>query len=108
MQWFKRYFLVIILAVIFLLLQYELWFSHGGVIQNHRLQQQLDQEKALLDKQQAENQQLLAEVMKIKQDPGLIEAHARGDLGMVKKGEEYIEVAEQPTPLPVVPAIENP
>ena len=38
---------------------------------------------------------LIEEVKKIKNDPQQIEAHARDDLGMVKQGEEYIEVAEQ-------------
>jgi cell division protein FtsB len=96
MQWLRRYFLVIILALIFLLLQYELWFSHGGIFQNRRLQQQLATERALVQQQQAENKRLVAEVMKIKNDPQQIEAHARDDLGMVKKGEEYIEIAVQP------------
>lgn len=95
MQWFRRYFLIIILAVIFVLLQYELWFSHGGIFQNHRLQQQLEVEKQLLQQQEEVNKKLLAEVKKIKQDPQQIEAHARDDLGMVKQGEEYIEVAEK-------------
>lgn len=89
----RRYFLIIILIAIFLLLQYELWFSRGGLIQHHRLQQELKAQKALLQKQQAENKSLLAEVMKVKKDPHQIEAHARDDLGMVKQGEEYIEIA---------------
>ncbi|MES2205034.1 MAG: septum formation initiator family protein [Pseudomonadota bacterium] len=95
MQWFKRYFLIIILAMIFVLLQYELWFSHGGIFQNRHLQKELEIEKALLQKQEAENKKLIEEVKKIKSDPQQIEAHARDDLGMVKKGEEYIEIAEQ-------------
>ncbi|MBP9727707.1 MAG: septum formation initiator family protein, partial [Gammaproteobacteria bacterium] len=95
MQWLRRYFLVIILALIFVLLQYELWFSRGGIFQNRHLQQQLATEKALVQQQQAENKRLLAEVMKIKNDPQQIEARARDDLGMVKKGEEYIEIAVQ-------------
>ena len=93
MQWSRRYFLVIILAVIFVLLQYELWFSHGGIFQNRHLQRQLASEKHLLQQQQIENKKLLDEVMKIKHDPQQIEAHARDDLGMVKQGEEYIEIA---------------
>ena len=96
MQWFKRYFLIIILVLIFALLQYELWFSHGGIFQNRHLQQELETEKALLQQQEAENKKLVEEVKKIKSDPQQIEAHARDDLGMVKKGEEYIEIAEKP------------
>ena len=96
MQWIRRYFLIILLAILFLLLQYELWFSHGGILQNRHLQKELNAEKALLQKQQAENKKLLAEVMKIKKDPHQIEAHARGELGMVKQGEEYIEIAVKP------------
>lgn len=95
MQWFRRYFLIIILALIFVFLQYELWFSKGGIFQNRHLQQELATEKALLEKQEAENKKLIEEVKKIKSDPQQIEAHARDDLGMVKKGEEYIEIAER-------------
>ena len=94
MAWWRRYFLVLVLAVIFLIVQYALWFSHGGMRQHYHLQQQIQQEKVRLQQQQAQNQKLLIEVVKIKQDPELMEAHARGDLGMVKAGEEYIEVAE--------------
>lgn len=96
MQWFRRYFLIILLAVIFSLLQYELWLSKGGIFQNRHLQHELATEKALLAEQEAVNKTLLEEVKKIKSDPQQIEAHARDDLGMVKRGEEYIEVAEQP------------
>lgn len=96
MYWIRRYFLIIILALIFVLLQYELWFSHGGVFQNRHLKKELAVEKALVEKQEEENKRLLEEVKKIKSDPQQIEAHARDDLGMVKKGEEYIEIAEQP------------
>jgi cell division protein FtsB len=96
MQWIRRYSLIIFLAMLFVALQYELWFSHGGVLQNRHLQQELDVEKVLLQKQEAENKKLLAEVRKIKKDPHQIEAHARDELGMVKQGEEYIEIAVKP------------
>lgn len=95
MQWLRRYFLVLILAITFCILQYELWFSSGGILQHHHLKQRLQQEKILLEKQGVENQHLFAAVMKIKHNPELIEAHARSDLGMVKRGEEYVEVVEQ-------------
>ncbi len=97
MRSFYRYFFIIILLMIVVLLQYEFWFSHGGMIQNRQLQKKLLSEKKLLDAQKAENKKLLANVMKIKNNPQLIENQARDELGMVKKGEEYIEIAIKPS-----------
>lgn len=96
MRSFYRYFFIAILLIIVGLLQYEFWFSRGGMIQNHHLQKKLVSEKKLLDEQKAENKKLLANVMKIKNNPQLIENQARDELGMVKKGEEYIEIAIKP------------
>jgi len=93
MNWIRRYFLVIILGVVFILLQYEFWFSDGGLIQNHRLKERLRQEKSVLLHQLQENEALRNKVIKIKKDPCELEARARGELGMVKRGEEYIEFA---------------
>ncbi|MCD8525459.1 MAG: septum formation initiator family protein [Gammaproteobacteria bacterium] len=96
MNCIRRYFFIIILGVVFVLLQYEFWFSDGGLIQNHRLKERLHREKSVLMHQLKENEALRNKVIKIKKDPCELEAHARGELGMVKRGEEYIEIAIKP------------
>lgn len=93
MNWIRRYLVLIILSIIFILLQYEFWFSDGGLIQNHRLKERLLREKSILLDQLQQNEALRNNVIKIKKNPCELEAHARGELGMVKRGEEYIEFA---------------
>ncbi|MBI3571738.1 MAG: cell division protein FtsB [Gammaproteobacteria bacterium] len=85
-----------VLLVILILLQYPLWFGDGGVIAVWRLDREIaaqQKENALLKDR---NQTLEAQVNDLKQGLEVIEGRARSELGMVKKGEVFIQVIEQP------------
>ena len=80
------------LLVLLLLLQYEFWFSDGGMKTVWAMQKNISkQEKtnAQLDKR---NQVLIAEIKDLQSGNAAIEARARNDLGMVKKNEVFYEV----------------
>ncbi|MDO8706975.1 MAG: cell division protein FtsB [Sulfuricaulis sp.] len=86
-----------VLLGILVLLQYPLWFGSGGVITIWRLNREIaaqDQENARLKDR---NQALEADVNDLKQGLEAIEERARAELGMVKKGEVFYRVIEQPS-----------
>lgn len=80
------------LLVLLLLLQYEFWFSDGGMRTVWKMEKNISkQEKtnAQLDKR---NQVLIAEIKDLQSGNAAIEARARNDLGMVKKNEVFYEI----------------
>ena len=84
------------LLAILMLLQYPLWFGNGGVLAVWRLNREIaaqEQENARLKDR---NQALEADVNDLKQGLAAIEERARAELGMVKQGEVFFQVIEQP------------
>ena len=85
-----------VLLGMLVLLQYPLWFGDGGVIAVWRL----DREIAAQQKENAQlkerNQTLEAQVNDLKQGLEVIEGRARSELGMVKKGETFYQVINEP------------
>ncbi len=81
---------------ILVLLQYPLWFGSGGVLAVWRLNREItaqQQENAGLKDR---NLALEADVNDLKQGLDAIEERARMELGMVKKGETFYQVIEEP------------
>jgi cell division protein FtsB len=77
------------------ILQYDLWVGEGSLATVWRLQQSIDkqnQENKLLVER---NKALEAEVLDLKQGKDAIEERARSDLGMIKKGETYIQIVDE-------------
>jgi cell division protein FtsB len=77
------------LLVLFLLLQYQLWFGERGFLATHRLTQQKQEAQTKVGTLQQKNKRLTDRIEQLKKDPELVESHARRDLGMVKKGEVF-------------------
>jgi len=92
MSWLKRSWILIVLVIAFLFLQYKLWFSDNGIKQISELKQRLKLKQAKVEKTKIRNDQLLRQVRHVKNSSEEIEAHARYDLGMVKADEEYMQV----------------
>ena len=76
-------------ALTLAVLQYSIWFGQSGHFAQLRMQADLTQhqERAAVLKQR--NRILTAEVLALKEDRGVLEARARRDLGMVKRGEVF-------------------
>ncbi|SFP43010.1 cell division protein FtsB [Pseudomonas borbori] len=88
------YWLLVVLILLLVGLQYRLWVGDGSLAQVTELKQQIAD-------QQGENQRLLernrileAEVMELKQGMETVEERARHELGMVKEGETLYQLTE--------------
>lgn len=84
--------IIVVLALLFLFLQYELWFSYGGIISALRLKHSIMQQEKNNLKLQKRNKALVADVDDLKSGNQAVEERARNDLGMIKKGEIFYQV----------------
>jgi cell division protein FtsB len=82
------------LIVLLLLLQYEFWFSDGGVKTVWKMQNNIGKQQKINAQLDKRNQILIAEIKDLQSGNGAIEARARNDLGMIKKGEVFYQVIQ--------------
>lgn len=80
------------LLVLLLLLQYEFWFSDGGMKTVWAMQKNISKQEKTNAQLDNRNQVLIAEIKDLQSGNAAIEARARNDLGMVKKNEVFYEV----------------
>ncbi len=83
------------LIVLLLLLQYEFWFSDGGMKTVWQIQKNISAQAKKNDDLDKRNQILIAEIKDLQNGNAAIEARARNDLGMVKKGEVFYQVVKK-------------
>lgn len=88
---------VFALAGLLLLLQYTLWFGTGGAVSLWELQRQIAVQQAQNARLDERNQALDAEVLDLRQGLASVQDLARSQLGMVKKGETFYQVIQQPS-----------
>ena len=79
--------LVLLLAVI----QYPLWFGHGGWLYVHELRDELSAEQQKNEQLKERNDRLAGEVQDLQDGTSAIEERARFELGMVKDGEVFVQ-----------------
>ena len=75
--------------------QYYLWFGSGGIREMHVLKTQLESKIKENEKLRMRNQSLMYELADIRDNKTAIEARARYDLGMVKKGETFYQITQE-------------
>lgn len=85
--------LSLILLALVVLVQVDFWFSRNGVFHVRGLQDQLDQARAQVQQARSRNEQVQAEVNDLREGLEMVEEKARGELGMVKRDEVFIQVA---------------
>jgi cell division protein FtsB len=88
--------LVWLLVVLFVLLQYKLWLGDGSLAEVWDLYRQVEQQKIENQRLQERNQALEAEVQDLKQGLESIEERAREELGMIKDSETFYQIIEEP------------
>jgi len=93
----------VVLVLMFLGLQYKLWFDKGSVPRAHVLEQELSDLKARNEDAKQKNAVLEADVRDLEKAGEAIEERARSELGMVKKGETLIQVKELQPPAATIP-----
>lgn len=79
------------------LLQYRLWFGDGNIPDLKAYQNNVDALQGELHKQQQMNRTLEAEIKDLKNGLEGVEERARRSLGMIKKGETFFQVIEEPS-----------
>ena len=84
--------IAVILGLLFFVLQYDLWIGEGSLRTVWHLQKEISEQKKENNKIRARNESLFAEVKDLKKGDAAIEERARNELGMIKKGEIYIQV----------------
>ena len=88
--------LIWLLVVLLVLLQYKLWVGDGSFAEVWDLYQQVETQREENQQLRERNRTLEAEVQDLKQGLGAIEERAREELGMVKEGETFYQIIEEP------------
>jgi len=72
--------------------QYPLWWGKGGWLRVGELQKQIAAQQETNDALVARNNALAAEVQDLKSGTQAVEERARGELGMVRQDEVYVQI----------------
>ena len=86
---------MIFLAVILVLLQYRLWFSHDCLPAVLYLHRQVEIQRQDNDVLEQRNRLLAADVHDLKSGLDALEERARNDMGMIKSDETFFQIIEE-------------
>lgn len=84
--------LIVALIIVFLGLQYRLWFGDGSLSEVVQLSKELEIQKQKLFDLEERNRKLEAQVLDLQNGLDAYEEKARNDLGMIKKGETFFQI----------------
>jgi cell division protein FtsB len=82
----------IILVLLLLILQWQLWSGRGSVRDVAQLQEKMSALKDANDKAALNNERLASEVNDLKEGLEMVEERARQELGMVKPNEVFVQI----------------
>lgn len=94
--------LIAALVVVFIALQYRLWFGDGSLSEVVKLSHELELQKQKLKQLEENNRKLEAQVLDLQNGFDAYEEKARNDLGMIKKDETFFQIVKPQNP-PVKP-----
>lgn len=86
--------LTIAALAIALVLQLQLWFGEGSRMHVYQLRKEIAAQQETLARLRARNEILEAQVRSLKENLDTVEGLARGDLGMIRRGETFFLVTE--------------
>ncbi len=86
--------LIVLLSLLLINLQYQLWFGKGSYQESHALQDQIAQLREENTVLKSRNDALEIEVTALKNDLEIIEEYARLELGMIKRKEIYYQIVK--------------
>ncbi len=84
--------LLSLLIVLLLLLQYKLWVGDGGIPEVLHLQKEVAKQQQNKQNLEERNASLAAEVKDLKQGLDAIEERARSEMGMIGKDETFYQI----------------
>lgn len=86
--------LISILIIVFIALQYRLWFGDGSLSEVVQLSKELELQKQRLQELEERNRILEAQVLDLQNGFDAYEEKARSDLGMIKKEETFFQIVD--------------
>ncbi|MFT5117263.1 MAG: cell division protein FtsB [Kiritimatiellia bacterium] len=86
--------LIAVLIVLLVGLQYRLWISEGSFSHRAALQQKIDTQRAGNTRLRERNAVLAIEVEELKSGLDAIEERAREQMGMIKQGETFFMIVD--------------
>ena len=86
--------IIVALTILFVLLQFKLWFGEGSMKEVWTLDKAIAVQAAENAQLKERNQALAAEVADLKQGHEAIEERARYELGMIKEGETFYQIVD--------------
>jgi cell division protein FtsB len=89
----------VVLVVLLVLIQYPLWWGHGGWLRVHELQQELAAQQQKNDDEKLRNERLEGEVQDLQSGTAAVEERARYEMGMVKDSEVFVQFVSPNAPL---------
>jgi cell division protein FtsB len=84
----------ILLSVLLIFMQYQIWSTNGGLSQVWKTKQSIIAVQEQNQELQEKNAILAADVNDLKNGDESIEEHARTDLGMIKQGEVFYQIVD--------------
>lgn len=87
--------LVALLLVALIALQYRLWVGEGSFAEVVSLKREIAEQQQELQRLGARNRALQAEVDSLKQDLEAVEERARSNLGMIREDEVFYQVLDK-------------
>lgn len=87
--------IIAILVILLLSLQYKLWVGQGSFAEVSRLEQTIEKQRATNARLRGRNAALDAEVQDLKKGVEAVEERARSELGMIKKDETFFQIIDE-------------
>ncbi len=81
-----------LLSALLLVLQAQIWFGRGSVVDVAGMQRKLEGQRASNLLAQQANERMASEVRDLREGLEMVEEKARTELGMVKPNEVYVQV----------------
>jgi len=91
----------VVLIVLLVLIQYPLWWGHGGWLSVHELQQELANQLQKNEDVKLRNDRIAGEVQDLQNGTSAVEERARYEMGMVKDGEVFVQFVSPNSAAPV-------
>ena len=88
--------LIALLLIVLVLLQFKLWFGEGGATDVRRLEARVAEQTEKNTALETRNAELRAEVEDLRERLEAVEERARSELGLIKEGEEFYQVVPAP------------
>jgi cell division protein FtsB len=83
-----------VLIILLVVLQYRLWIGEGSLAHAHRLESEVKLQKAENERMQERNRIMDVEVDELKTGLDTIEERARNDIGLIKKDETFFMIMD--------------